>query len=200
MTSQEFTPFQKIPRFYRDIIVTEKIDGTNAQILIGEDMSITAGSRNRYITPADDNYGFADWVQANRDDLLKLGPGRHFGEWWGNGIGRGYGLKERPFSLFNTVRWCMHDAVPQQIKTNDPRIVTMQDVLPECCHLVPVLYSGVMSDIFIDYSLDLPEIEGSVAAPGYMNPEGVVIFHTAANRCFKATLKNDDLPKSVGGK
>lgn len=38
---------------------------------------------------------------------------------------------------------------------------------------------------------------GSVASPGFMNPEGVVIYHAAANTYFKKTIKNDETPKSL---
>jgi hypothetical protein len=34
---EEFVEFRKIPRLNREIVVTEKLDGTNAQIKIGED-------------------------------------------------------------------------------------------------------------------------------------------------------------------
>ncbi len=39
--------------------------------------------------------------------------------------------------------------------------------------------------------------EGSVAVPGYANPEGVVVFHTAASQLFKVLLEGDELPKGV---
>lgn len=77
----EFAEFPKIARLSREIIVTEKVDGTNAQVFIGEEGTVLVGSRNRWITPKDDNFGFAAWVEANKDAILKLGPGRHFGEW-----------------------------------------------------------------------------------------------------------------------
>jgi hypothetical protein len=66
-----------------------------------------AGSRSQYITPERDNHGFARWVQDDADELWALGEGRHFGEWWGSGIQRGYGLQkgEKRFSLFNVARW-----------------------------------------------------------------------------------------------
>lgn len=100
-----FSPFPKIRRIFKDsMIITEKIDGTNAQVYIdyranlsedeqklnlledqaidGTDLCVLAGSRNKYITPDDDNYGFSQFVKNNAEELLKLGPGRHFGEWW----------------------------------------------------------------------------------------------------------------------
>ena len=37
MSAVPFVEFPKIPRLKRDIVVTEKIDGTNASILVPED-------------------------------------------------------------------------------------------------------------------------------------------------------------------
>lgn len=178
-------------RLSRDAIVTEKIDGTNAQVLVTEDRQIYAGSRTRWITPEDDNFGFAAWVRDHSEELLELGPGRHFGEWWGQGIQRKYGLSEKRWSLFNTVRWCYHDDEPQRIVTQDPRIEKWQQRLPECCHLVPILYAGDFDMDMINLTLFHLSESGSRAAPGFMNPEGVVIYHTAANMAFKKTLGND---------
>jgi hypothetical protein len=62
MTNLEFQEFPKIARLSREIIITEKIDGTNAQILITEEGDFLIGSRTRWITPQDDNYGFAKWA------------------------------------------------------------------------------------------------------------------------------------------
>ena len=42
--THEFQEWPKMGRYFRDIIVTEKIDGTNAQVLITED-EVIAGSR-----------------------------------------------------------------------------------------------------------------------------------------------------------
>lgn len=207
--SPEFTPFPKMARLFRDVIITEKIDGTNAQIYIFDtggrpcpkavwecgNIAIMAGSRNRWITPEDDNFEFAAWVRDNAHQLVQLGAGRHFGEWWGQGIQRGYGLKEKRFSLFNVQRWCLHDQEPQQIQTADPRIVKMQDVLPECVGLVPALWRGNFSMFAPGRCLEELRKKGSVAAPGFMDPEGIVVFHTAGNVGFKATIKNDDQPK-----
>lgn len=79
----DFEEFPKIPRLRRGVTITEKIDGTNGQIFIDEEGNIKAGSRSRWITPEDDNYGFARWVAEHADELRELGHGRHFGEWWG---------------------------------------------------------------------------------------------------------------------
>lgn len=175
--SDDFTPFPKIARLSREIIVTEKIDGTNAQVFIGEDGSIRAGSRNRWVTPADDNYGFAKWVEANADELRELGPGRHFGEWWGQGIQRNYSLTEKRFSLFNVSRW--------------------GEERPACCHVVPVLYRGDFTQSAWGKALGDLAKDGSVAAPGFMKPEGIIVFHVAANLGFKKTIDRDEEPKSL---
>ena len=172
MSELEFKPFPKIPRLSREIIITEKIDGTNAQIYITEDMQMFTGSRNRWITPMDDNYSFSAWALMNRDELLKLGPGQHFGEWYGSGIQHSYGLKEKRFALFNASRW-----------TNER---------PVCCDVVPILYRGMFSETAINQALESLKAEGSRMVPGWMRPEGIIVFHVAANMGFKKTILKDE--------
>jgi hypothetical protein len=195
-TEHLFTPFPKMARLQREVIISEKIDGTNALIYITDDGKMLTGSRTRWISPEDDNFGFAAWAQDHKDELMQLGPGHHFGEWWGRGIQRNYGLDERRFSLFNVSRWCLHNETPKQIPTADPRIVKMQDVLPACCYLVPILRRGINITTMAESALYELKQRGSVAAPGFMNPEGIVVFHVAGNVGFKMTLDNDGVPKS----
>jgi hypothetical protein len=195
----EFIKFPKMARLSRECLVLEKIDGTNASILITDDGQMLVGSRTRWITPESDNFGFARWVMEHREELLQLGPGRHFGEWWGSGIQRGYDLSkgEKRFSLFNVARWCLAGETPQRILTADPCIEKYQDVLPACCHLVPVLRRGVFDTRMCDDALDELREKGSLAAPGFKFPEGIVVFHIAANVGFKKTLDKDDVPKGA---
>lgn len=190
----EFTPFQKIGRLKRTMFVTEKIDGTNAQIVIQEQQPLPptsappllswfdlpddktynmwAGSRNRFLSLENDNFGFARWVSYNWQELAKLGPGQHFGEWWGQGIQRGYGLTEKRFSLFNTDRWLIN---PNR---------------PACCRVVPLI---AISEDFscVDAALDRLRMHGSQAAPGFMSAEGVVVYHTGTRSYAKVTLNGD---------
>lgn len=199
----DFAPFTKISRLSREMIVTEKIDGTNGIIHIGTyggrldeilnwgmrpvyteespdgTICLFAGSRTRWITPQDDNHGFAKWVQANASELMMLGEGVHYGEWWGRGIQRGYGLTEKRFSLFNVSRW------------GD------ESVRPACCHVVPTLYVGEFDTHVVNEVLDTLSVMGSVAAPGFDRPEGVVVFHTASGHLYKKTIERDDVPKSL---
>lgn len=193
----EFVEFAKMPRLMREIIVSEKIDGTNACVGITDYGELFAGSRSRWITPKDDNFGFAAWVQAHRDELLTLGPGRHFGEWWGAGIQRRYGQTEKRLSLFNVSRWALHGTEPKQVATADPRVMKTQDVLPPCCGLVPVMYQGPFDMAAVDACIERLRLTGSVAAPGFPKPEGVVVFHTASNVGFKCTLEHDEKPKAL---
>lgn len=174
-----FNTFPKIPRLYRDVVITEKLDGTNAQIIITEEGDVHAASRNRLISVGDDNFGFAKWVSDNHEELKKLGPGHHFGEWWGVGIQRGYGLSERRFSLFNTYRW------------NNP------ENRPSCCHVVPTLYQGSFAFSAIEDAMQELRYEGSKAVKGFNKPEGIIVYHSASNQMFKILLESDHLPKSL---
>lgn len=190
-----YPKFGSIPRRYRDITITEKIDGTNGLICIERDgddidgpwvMRVRAGSRNRWLTLSDDNYGFARWVHENADTLIAdLGEGLHYGEWWGSGIQRGYGLTngEKRFSLFNTHRW----GIPEMADFTTPSLT-----------VVPTMYGNwPNSDIAIQVALDTLRTQGSFASKGFMNPEGVVIWHQQARRYEKVTLENDDIPKGL---
>jgi hypothetical protein len=227
-TNDFFQPWPKTARLSRNMIVTEKLDGTNAQVYIHDErflidtevkgvqaqigkpvgeipflysndgIHIAAGSRNKWITPEQDNHGFARWVRDCAPALAALGHGRHFGEWWGQGIQRTYGLSEKRFSLFNTRRWCLHGTEPKPIPSNNPVAeVKMQQPLPEMVGLVPVLYEGEFCTIRTEWHLEVLKKRGSVAAPGFMNPEGICIFHEAAQIVFKKTIKDDANPKSV---
>jgi hypothetical protein len=173
-----FEGFPKIARLSRECVITEKIDGTNASVLVMEDGRVIAGSRKRWITPENDNAGFARWVAEHEEELrVGLGPGHHFGEWWGLGIQRKYGQDRKRWSLFNTSKWT--------------------EARPACCDVVPVLYAGPFETERIQTILDFLSMNGSMAAPGFMQPEGVVIYHVAARTYFKKTILKDELPKGM---
>ncbi len=149
----EFQAWPKIPRWENEsYVITEKIDGTNGCIIITDYGDIFAQSRSKILdeTKAGDNFGFCKWVVGNKDDLLKLGVGYHYGEWWGQGIQRNYGMTEKVFSLFNI--W-----MPE---------------IPECVRKVPVIEKT------IEKAHARLELHGSQAAPGFMYPEGLVLSAT----------------------
>jgi len=176
--SIEFIPFQKIGRLSRGCTITEKIDGTNASIFIDEAGNFLTGSRTRWITPEDDNAGFSKWAHAHKDELMLLGPGMHYGEWWGLGIQRTYGQTEKRFSLFNATRWS--DELGQR---------------PACCSVVPIVHYGLFDTAQVLEAVEKLRTGGSLAAPGFMRPEGIVVFHHATKQLFKKTLEKDEKPK-----
>lgn len=209
----EFESFGKIPRMSRNMVITEKIDGTNGQILIRripmdqvwadgckqvlirdavdsmQAFEVFAGSRKRWITPSEDNFGFAEWVYDNAYDLVELlGEGRHYGEWWGKGIQRGYGMDSRVFSLFNTKRWDFNEMIDNPLFAHMFHNVGLD--------IVPILYEGTFDTSKVDWILDELKLTGSIAAPGFDNPEGVIVYHSAANMYFKKTIHGDEVPKT----
>ena len=156
--------------------MTEKVDGTNAQVLISDDGEILAGSRSRWLSVKEDNFGFAAWTQEHKEELLTLGPGRHFGEWYGSGIQRGYWMKERRLALFNVDRWMMDR--------------------PACCDVVPVIIRGMFDELNYRAILACLKADGSRISPGFMKPEGIVVYHIAGNLSFKKTIEKDEEYKS----
>lgn len=204
----EFIHWPKIPRATNlHCYITEKIDGTNAQIfiepvafdwsraenrplsdeLVLKDVAMSGltfkvGSRNRWITPEADNYGFARWAYEHKELLLRLGPGRHFGEWWGPGIQRHYNQVARTFSLFDRRRW-------------DPEKIAERGLDAIGVSVVPMLATCDILDLgptMLHVERELTT-KGSVAAPGFMRPEGVVV-----NIGNAVSFKITDLPP--GGK
>jgi hypothetical protein len=177
----EFKEWPPIPRLDRPIIVTRKIDGTNSAVGVhdNEDGTYTvwAQSRTRIITPAADNAGFAKWVEDNRETLITdLGPGLHFGEWWGKGIQSGYGGHEKTMSLFNTTRWANAEFITPDLE------------------VVEVLGTA---DFFDRKLIDecLAELAERSERTG-IKEEGIVIFHTTGNFMFKKTLEKDGSGKT----
>ena len=179
----EHKEFHKIPRYSRECIITEKIDGSNGLIYIDENNNIFAGSHHRWLWGStqkeihNDNHGFAQWVKDNKEELLKLGKGYHYGEWMGKGINRNYGLKENRFYLFNVSKW------------------SDDTIRPKCCYVVPILFEGMFTTENIEKTLNYLKDNGSVAVPSYKNPEGIVIFHKASGHFYKKTILNDEKPK-----
>lgn len=206
----QFKAWPKTPRLNRNIIATEKIDGTNSAVIVErlthegdytEDaiavlqapdeswFAVYAQSRKRLLRPgkSTDNFGFAAWVQENALELaVGLGEGYHYGEWWGGKIQRGYGLEEKRFSLFNAGRW--QDADGNGIGDS---------IVPGCVFVVPVIATGTNISAVAEGALEELRSCGSFAAPGFDNPEGIVVYHTAARQTFKVTLEGDESPKGI---
>jgi hypothetical protein len=204
----QFEKFGSIARLNKDAVYTEKINGTNAAVVIeryipgetdrtdlvdvvsldGVSYAVWAQSRNRFIKPGDDNFGFALWVYENAPELAQLlGEGRHYGEWWGSGIQGGYGLQkgEKRFSLFNVKRW-------ETVLSHEHG-----HALVPALYRVPILTVEAFSTTTAKWCVESLREHGSMASPGFMKPEGVVVFHTASGTLFKTFLENDSVPKSL---
>ena len=178
----EFKEWPKIPRgLGEQMTITEKIDGTNACVIVedglyGDDDKTCyvtgAQSRTRLITPQDDNYGFADWVERHKEDLaIKLGPGYHYGEWAGPGIQKNpHNLERKTLFLFNSDRW--RDGRQQR---------------PEGVECVPVLFEGPASRESIEATM--AGLWTNAKEKGY-HPEGVVIWYHKTRRYEKLTFEN----------
>lgn len=200
----EFQSWPKTPRLFRDIVITEKVDGTNSAIIIkeyehddeggtiaqvnvdGKLYSVGAQSRNRLIFPGKttDNHGFARFVEENAERLVELlGEGRHYGEWWGKGIQGRYRVNFKGFALFNTEK---HDGLYTWF-----RDTSIGDVLVE---VMPVLYEGPHSEQKIRETLSELNTNGSVVSP-FDPAEGIVVFHTQSRKVYKVTLDNNDKGK-----
>ena len=168
-----FKAWPKMPRLENEqYYITEKIDGTNACVIVRKECgyhtrgavytTVHAQSRSRIITPEYDNFGFAAWVKEHEKELKQLGEGYHYGEWWGCGIQRGYDLTEKRFSLFS---WWLKD-------------------IPDCCYRVPIFPTNC------DLNRAIEELKerGSLAAPGYMRPEGLVLTSKHYKTMYKVIL------------
>jgi hypothetical protein len=87
---------------------TVKLHGTNASIVMRPNDVFYAQSRERIITPENDNYGFAKFAHDNRDyferfkGLNNVDEYVIYGEWCGKGIQKGVGISdlEKMFVIF----------------------------------------------------------------------------------------------------
>lgn len=163
----DFKPWPKIPRNRNQkVTITEKIDGTNACVVIEDGEIVAVQSRRRFITPDDDNFGFARWVENNKECLLTLGDGHHYGEWAGPGIqDNPLKLEERTFFLFNVFRFAAQG-------------------VPKCCDVVPTLYVGDLQTHTVDMLLE------ELAEDPKKKHEGVVIYQHSTKTMTKETIDN----------
>lgn len=212
MSDLTFEAWPKIPRWSNETVtITEKIDGTNAAVIIlpydmdhesliqegyakayGVDkedqitgFTFATQSRKRFIKPGKDtdNAGFAAWAWDNAMSLIQLlGYGKHYGEWWGRGIQRGYDQDTKRFSLFRPWRY---------------EHLALTDEVPGL-GVVPTLYSGGAEGLLTtSIILATLEQEGSKAAPGFMRPEGIIIQSALTQSTYKAFTWDDGIPKSA---
>ncbi len=181
----EFKEWPKIPRGgpNEEVTITEKIDGTNACVIVevqpdGTNKVVGCQSRTQLLTDGKDNYGFRAFVLDNQDELAKLGEGYHYGEWAGEGIQKNHhNIKGKKFFLFNSERW--RDGRQER---------------PACCGCVPVLYEGPL--IIEKMSGTINAIDDAMTAlwdnakDGGWYPEGIVVWYHKGRRYEKHTFEN----------
>jgi len=63
--------------------------------------------------------------------------------------------------------------------------------------LVPTLHAGPFTTQTVSRVVADLRAGGSLAVPGFMRPEGVVVFHTAAQTVFKVLVEGDEIPKGL---
>lgn len=192
----EFKEFAEIKHLIKvTALVTQKLHGTNASVWIYEiDLTQTKldkiwpieitdslkafvttdgkylvrpAKRTSFISIEKDNFNFAQWVSTSKDDLARvLGAGTHFGEWIGPGINSGEGIKEKRFVLFDVMRF-----------ETQKEEMTKVNLWPSRLDLVPKLALETTGDLrsLADRIMAELKEKGSVYAPGFMRPEGIVI-------------------------
>ena len=175
MNNVEFKAWPKIGRENPfSVTITEKIDGTNACVIIENGEVVGAQSRKRLINIENDNYGFAGWVEKHKDELTGLGDGYHYGEWAGLGIQKNpHDLSRKHFFLFNTYRWSEANK-------------------PDCCDVVPVLFEGDLTPGRVPMLLEILEDHGSTVLDETGTSEGVIVYHHALRGYTKHTINSPD--------
>jgi hypothetical protein len=175
--SFEFQPWPKIERLKKNIVtITEKIDGTNACVVVKDGKVVGAQSRKKIITREDDNFGFANWVWDNAEQLATLGEGYHFGEWAGPGIQKNpHLLDKKRFFLFDTRRWDYIEHCPAHA----------------ICGIVPKFYVGeyISPD---GYTKDWLNECGVAQGNHEANPEGIMYYFHAFRTHIKAPIRESD--------
>jgi len=171
-TTIEFEAWPKIPRgILGDVVITEKMDGTNACVIIQNGVIAGVQSRKRMLNVGKDvdNYGFASYVMQNKDIFLELGEGKHYGEWAGLGIQKNpHGLDSKYFYLFNTRRWGSHHLPPEGIR------------------VVRVLHHGEYSALTIDEVMN--NLKDTSVSEGY-KAEGIIVYFPKLDAMEKHTFE-----------
>lgn len=212
-----FSAWPKIPRLRRDIVITEKIDGTNAAVRIftagpGYSEDYVSGSTvpdfpHVFCATVDDvdYYVVAQGRKRMLSTETKATDNFGFARWVhgnaetlirGLGIGTHYGewYGSKIQSGYGYVdgerKFMLFNAsrwTPETI-TDDLTAIGVESPT--------VLYQGVFDVSEINYWIEYMKLAGSVHVPG-QKPEGIVIYHVASNNLFKVLCENDELPKGV---
>lgn len=217
----EFQAFPKVPRLNRDIVITEKIDGTNAAVVI-QRIEAEGG-----LTPAvlaeqlADGAGVEDWKLVSLpegDHFIVLAQSRKRFIWPArDNYGFAAWVYENAHGLVEVLGEGVHfgewwgKGIQKRYPSVEGRYFSLFNTgrwggvlassrdttdVPGLRH-VPVLHEGAYSQRVIDSALDELRTFGSNAAND--PAEGIMIYHTASNQVFKVTLEGDEAPKGAAG-
>lgn len=142
---------------------------------------VSTASRNRWVVPGDDNYGFASWVRQNGSEIVKLGHGSHFGEWVGPSIQKNpHELSQKRFYLFNHYRWgAVYNATVEGHDTN----------FPKCVDVVPFIGKSNYDEEVIDaWMMELRYIGSHIGG----KPEGLMVYVPEADHYQKVTFEHSE--------
>lgn len=192
-TMGEFRKWGSTPRWHKGLTITEKINGTNACIVIYNGQ-VKAQSRNRMITPDDDNAGFAKWVYDNAGVLTDtLGYGYHYGEWFGPGIQKNpLGVESKRFALFGATKYTEGNGYE----------LSKVDGL----ETVPLLFHGqghyrTIPDVIDRLIAAGTEVKGAkkevnpMGFVGAAKAEGIIVYHKETQQKYKILLEDDAFHK-----
>lgn len=135
-----------------------KLHGTNAGVRIkgGE---VAAQSRSRIITPADDNAGFAAWVESRKDWFLSLDleDAVIFGEWCGPGIMKGTAINQIPNKVFAVFAIFSFDGLEEGNVFREPLFIdSLLTNRPDDVHVIP--WYTTQFPIYFDNRTSLSEM------------------------------------------
>lgn len=195
-TMGEFKGWGSTTRENKNKTITEKIDGTNACIVIYNG-KVSAQSRKRMITPDDDNFGFAKWVYENAGVLTDtLGYGYHYGEWYGEGIQKNpLGIEGKRFALFHATKYTEGNGYELN-KVDGLETVPLLHhgqcsvfTIPEIMQNLEAYGSKVEGAKVIGQMETFPGIQ--ICAPA----EGIIIWNNETKTRTKMLLENDAFHK-----
>lgn len=134
-----------------------KLHGTNAAIRFKDGVVVHAQSRERIITPDDDNMGFAAWVAQNAAVLADTFDGdiTVFGEWIGPGIQKNVALNQLPSKMFAPFAYTVGDAT---VNEQGESLYTIWNFHDEPSQLPPgVRFVSIGGFIDIDIDFNSPD-------------------------------------------
>lgn len=212
----EFEAWPKTPRLNRDIVITEKIDGTNAAIQI-----IKLTDANSELVYGDLRQ-FPDEIDNDKVTAFYVVQGEHFaviaqsrnriitpGKGTDNAGFAGW-VRENGSTLVQDLGEGIHygEWWGQSIQHGygmDHKVFSLFNThrwgaasfITENLRVVPVLYAGPFDQSEINKVLEDLKAFGSYARAFHPKPEGIIIYHTAAKQVFKVLCENDEIPKGL---